>query len=220
MKNTQQNNSYNNTFIPLFIMFVVLATVIFSIMFLRQSLLNNNLISVKKEIARTNQLLEQFLSTKNESATTITSSKPGNTDKTIYINKEYGFSVQFPADWYYKSPAYSPSTIGGVDYALGIVTGKEMLGDWSFIVGVASQNVNDLLKNPEYTWNKSWKIQSQQQIQINNLTVERVLWSNSTVVYYIQHPTKKITLSFDGPEGDKIIDLISTLEFIGTPTMQ
>ena len=107
-----------------------------------------------------------------------------------------------------------------MDYALGIVTGKEMLGDWSFIVGVASQNVNDLLKNPEYTWNKSWKIQSQQQIQINNLTVERVLWSNSTVVYYIQHPTKKITLSFDGPEGDKIIDLISTLEFIGTPTMQ
>ena len=145
--------------------------------------------------------------------------KLDTSDWKVYRNEEYGFEVKYPKDWVIDSPAYGGEKLAGPErtdnahHVLGMAP-YGPIGDWSVLITVIPQSVNEILKDDDYRWNKSWDIENKEDILINNIPAQKVTWSNSAIVIYFQKPDGSLTVEFGSakkfPEENGIL---STFKF-------
>lgn len=130
-----------------------------------------------------------------------------------------GFELRFPADWISASPAYGSGYLGGAErtgkahHVLGLAA-QPPHGDWSILVTVIPQAVDELLRDSEYYWNNSWKIRSRETVAFGSVSAEAVTWSNGAVIYYVSKAGQFLTVQFDGSDNEIGHSIISSLKFL------
>jgi len=134
-----------------------------------------------------------------------------------YWNEEYNFEVKYPKHWVIGSPAYigNASRSGNTYHILGM-TPYAFEGDWSILISVTPQPIDEILEDDNYYWNKGWDIENKENILINNIPAQKVTWSNSAIIIYFQKPDKSITVEFggDAKKLPAISDILFTFKFI------
>jgi len=144
-------------------------------------------------------------------------SETDTSDWKIYRNEEYGFEVKYPEHWVIDSPAYigNASKSGNTYHILGMSPyGFE--GDWSMVISVTPQPIDEILEDDNYYWNKGWDIINKENILINSIPAQKVAWSNSAIMIYFQKPDTSLTVEFGGNSKKipEINGILSTFKFI------
>lgn len=123
----------------------------------------------------------------------------------LYKNTAYNFSLAYPNSWPSASPAYKGEDMQSAKekHVFGTAfDGPDVhspYGDWTVVVTVIEQKIEDILKDPAYSWNTHGQAPiNKENFQYGNNSATRVTWANGTTLVYVENFEQTYTVIFDG----------------------